>query len=524
MTEQLEFDWTTTTPPKQTLVELWTPDDIFTDLIHRGASVLENFSEDFRLEYKSARLQLRELGDYFSMWSNTQPHGGIICIGVENDRKISGCLQVGTKKIIKLESAGQEFCPDANYDYRRVPATAESGEKNFILVIRIFYHANKLVETISGDAFVRVGNRKHRLTEDEKREIRINKGQIAYEKEAVNLKYPNDFDRDLLKDFCNAYRDKRDLATQHSAEQILALNHLGEIKEGKFAPNLACAWLFASDPRAIVPGCRIRFLRYEGTEERSGSEYNVVKDIYIDGPLPRMIQETENIVASQMRDFTRLGQDGKFYTQPEYPNDVWLEALVNACVHRSYNLKNMNIFVKMFDNRLVVESPGAFPPPVTPENIYDTHNPRNPHLMNALYYLDYVKCAHEGTRRMRDFMKGANLPEPEFTQKEVGFHQVHVTLRNNVEMRKEFVEAGALKILGESIYEDLSSDEKMVINFLAHKEKINVSDANRVLGKDWHTAKVILENLVARNILLRCSKTGKERDPSAHYVFKRKSL
>jgi ATP-dependent DNA helicase RecG len=76
----------------------------------------------------------------------------------------------------------------------------------------------------------------------------------------------------------------------------------------------------------------------------------------------------------------------------------------------------MNIFVKMFDDRLVVESPGAFPPPVTPENIYDTHNPRNPHLMNALFYLDYVKCAHEGTRRMRDMMIGANLPAPEFTQ------------------------------------------------------------------------------------------------------------
>ena len=236
-----------------------------------------------------------------------------------------------------------------------------------------------------------------------------------------------------------------------------------------------------------------------------------------------MIREAEGIVTSQIRDFTRLGSDGKFYTRPEYPSDVWLEALINACVHRSYNLNNMNIFVKMFDNRLVVESPGAFPPPVTPDNIYDTHNPRNPHLMNALFYLDYVKCAHEGTRRMRDFMREANLPEPEFTQKEIGFHQVHVTLRNNVEARKEFVEAGALKILGESVYEDSSSEEKMVINFLAENGKINVSDANRILGRDWQTAKVVLETLAARKIVLRRSKTGKDRDPSAHYVLRQKS-
>jgi ATP-dependent DNA helicase RecG len=68
------------------------------------------------------------------------------------------------------------------------------------------------------------------------------------------------------------------------------------------------------------------------------------------------------ILTSQLRDFTRLGDDGVFYTAPEYPNAAWYEALVNAVVHRSYGLKNMNIFVKMFDDKLVIESPGGLPP------------------------------------------------------------------------------------------------------------------------------------------------------------------
>ena len=71
------------------------------------------------------------------------------------------------------------------------------------------------------------------------------------------------------------------------------------------------------------------------------------------------------MIGSQLREFTRLESDGKFYTASEYPQDAWYEAVVTACVHRSYNLKNMNIFVKMFDDRLVVESPGGFPPLVT---------------------------------------------------------------------------------------------------------------------------------------------------------------
>lgn len=65
----------------------------------------------------------------------------------------------------------------------------------------------------------------------------------------------------------------------------------------------------------------------------------------------------------------------RFYTRPEYPREVWLEAVINACVHRSYNFKYMNIFVKMFDDKFVVESPGGVLPPTTAETIYESHNP-----------------------------------------------------------------------------------------------------------------------------------------------------
>jgi ATP-dependent DNA helicase RecG len=390
------------------------------------------------------------------------------------------------------------------------------------LLIRVFYRPDKLVETVRSDAFVRSGNTKRHLSEEEKREIRINKGQIEHEKEPVNLQYPDDFDDILIRDFCEQYRSKRDLSGTHTRDQILRLNHLGAIRDGRFVPNLACALLFSIDPRAIVPGARIRVMRFEGKEEKTGKDYNVIKDVIIDGPIPVAIQEAETVIANQIRDFTRLGKDGKFYTRPEYPQDAWLEAVVNACVHRSYNLRNMTIFVKMFDDRLVVESPGGFPPPVTPENIYETHNPRNPHLMNALFYSGRVKCAHEGTQRMRNEMLGTELPAPEFSQKEVGTHQVHVVLRNNIEARKEFVEAGALKLIGERAYERLDQQEKLVINFVAEKGHINVSDANRLLMKDWQTAKRMLDGLVSKNILDRTSRTNRPRDPSSRYVLHRR--
>src|SRR5205085_4440220 len=204
------------------------------------------------------------------------------------------------------------------------------------------------------------------------------------------------------------------------------------------------------------------------------------------------------------------------------PKFAWYEAIVNACVHRSYGLKNMNIFVKMFDNRLEIVSPGGFPPPVTPQNIYDMHQPRNPHLMAAMFYLDFVKCANEGTRRIRDTMAASGLPQPEFEQKEINYALVKVTLRNNIALRKVWVDKDATEIVGAAIFNTLTTDERRVINFIAEMGNISVSQAQRLTGlKTWHAAKRLLIGLVKRGILkdVRNPKL-KERDPGARYYLK----
>ena len=342
------------------------------------------------------------------------------------------------------------------------------------------------------------------------------------ELEPCELKYPADFEHEIIRAFTDSFRTSRGLTALQSDEEILVLRHLGVIHRGRFVPNVAAALLFATDPRSVIPGGRVRFLRFEGTEEGSGARFNATKDIWIEGPIPYLIVRTEQIVEAQVRDFTRLGKDGKFFTAPEYPKEAWYETIVNACVHRSYGLKNMSIFVKMFDDRLVVESPGGFPPLVTPQNIFDMHSPRNPHLMDALYYLQFVKCAHEGTRRMRDRMAAMNLPGPEFTQKEenVGHALVRVTLRNNIAHRKVFVDSDAVKLVGEAIFKDLTEHERLVINYLAENHEINVSQTQRLTARTWPMAKRLLSGLVKRGVLFETRRRNLERDPWARFRLK----
>jgi ATP-dependent DNA helicase RecG len=179
----------------------------------------------------------------------------------------------------------------------------------------------------------------------------------------------------------------------------------------------------------------------------------------------------------------------------------------------------MNIFVKMFDNRLVIESPGAFPPFVTPDNIYNSHHPRNPHLMRGMFYLDFVKCHNEGTRRMRDTMQVMNLPVPQFEQKEVatGFMSVRVTLKNNREQREVWIDSDVTRFLPAEVAKSLTQDEIRVLNFVGEHGKINVSECHRLLPhiRTWHSVKKILSRLAEQKVLIHEHRTDIERDPDA---------
>lgn len=496
-----------------------TVDDIFMSL---STMPLAELHEDRRIERKVAGVAPRSLADYFSIFANTAPDGGIILIGVENDGSVAGCGLVNQGHLNDLERAGDNYCPDAGYQCQTVPVVNKNGDPDTILAIRVHYRHDKVVETSQGEAFIRRGESRRKLTDDEKRDLKNSKGQLDLEQEPVSLSFPDDFKTSLVAQFIAGVRSSRSLSDDLTTEEILELRHLGRIRNGAFVPNLACALMFAKDPESVVPGCRIRFFRYDGVIEKTGEEYNVIKDEWIEGTVSELVLNAEKVIRGQLREFSRLGEDNKFYSVPEYPAAAWYEAIVNACVHRSYALKNMNVFVKMFDDRLVIESPGGFPPFVTPDNIYDMHQPRNPHLMDAMFYLKFVQCAHEGTRRIRDYMKKSGLPAPIFAQKEIGGALVQVILKNDINHRKAYVDTDAFNILGEALAKSLDDNERRIVNFIAENRTINVTQTVNLINRRWQACKKILTALVERGILDHFHSKSIERDAFQYYTLRKK--
>lgn len=498
---------------------LLSPEDIYE---RADETLLLRLEEDRRIERKPATIHAEELGQYFSMWANTSG-GGLIVLG-QKDKKhgggFYGCSSLDDDALNGAEKKGHFHCPDANFKSKRVQVSNEHGAIDFIILLHIDYHERRVVRTTSGKAYARVGDEKITLNQEQIHQLEVEKGQIDLEQEPAKLEYPADFRLDLIQQYVENLIEEKGLTSSHSYVQILSQTRLGKLKEGTFHPNIACALLFAKDPLTIIPGCKIHILRFAGETEKAGKEYNVVKQFLIEACIPELISDSAKQIRSQLREFSPLHNDGRFYTAPEYPEDAWHEAIVNACVHRSYALKNMVTFIKIFDDKLVVESPGGFPPTVTPENIYETSSPRNPHLFAALRYLRFVKCHGEGTMRMLDTMTKSDLPKPEFTEAQAasGFNQFRVTLRNNLKLRRLWIDSEALRVLGPK-WESLQKNELRIMNFVAEHGSINVTQTMRLIlaPRKWQSVKKVLDGMVQKGLLVRHH--SRERDSRAVYAL-----
>src|SRR5687767_13324400 len=127
--------------------------------------------EDRRFECKPSGIHALTLAEYFSMWANTQPDGGILVIGLEDDFSVSGCRKRSSDEINRLESTRIQYCPDSRCESKRIAAINDfDGQPDYLLLFRVFYRQDKVVRTTGGDAFWRVADKRKRLSEEEIRE------------------------------------------------------------------------------------------------------------------------------------------------------------------------------------------------------------------------------------------------------------------------------------------------------------------------------------------------------------------
>ena len=220
-TDQLEFAW-----PKP--VYVLSVGEIYDTL---DPDRIKELGEDSRFERKPAGIHPSALAEYLSMFANTKPDGGIVAVGIEDGGALSGCRSLSRSEINNLERCGDTHCVDSRYEVKKLPVKDVTGDDNFVLIFRVYYREDKVVVTNSGKAFHRRGESKTKLTPEAIRELQLDKGEVDLELEPCKtLRYPEDFDLDLVDQYASEFIKSRELKNVTSREEILVLRHLGITK------------------------------------------------------------------------------------------------------------------------------------------------------------------------------------------------------------------------------------------------------------------------------------------------------
>ena len=350
--------------------------------------------EDQTFDCKSIQIDPKALAITIVAFANAD--GGDIAIGVsDKTRKIEGVDQ-HTEKLNELLRVPLDFCnPSVSIISDLLPCTDKDGNDNHILLMYI-PASSELHTNQADEAYMRVGDKSRKLSFEERIQLMYDKGERYYEDTTVYGATVDDIDIAAVERYTEL------IGYTKSAKQYLQENNgfITTNAKGEEQVSVACILLFGKYPQKFFPRGRTRFIRYKGTEERVGTEMNVIKDVTFEGTILDQVKATIVYLETQVEEHTFLGQHGQFVTNRDYPKFVIQEMVVNACCHRAYNIKGTEIQIKMFDNRLVFESPGRLPGTVKPSNIRHTHFSRNPQIAQFLKAYDFVKEFGEGVDRM----------------------------------------------------------------------------------------------------------------------------
>ncbi len=369
--------------------------------------------------------------------------GGYILVGIEDSKKAAGRDRLyGIEE--KPECQGEierEFvskvtpplkAPTCRVAIGRWPCILRTGDSGHVLFISI-PKSNVVHSIIDGGTYARFHGQNRQLPADEITALSLRRGA----KSAVDA--PVDISVDLLNtDQWRLYADARQL----SRKLPDAMKHLGLLREdtesGRWLPTMAAVLLFADHPGGLLQKkCAVRVFHYKGHQIEHGAKPNLVhKPVTVDGPVLKQIRDATVTIVGELTSGVQISAEGHKYAQ-KYPLRVIQEAITNAVLHRDYRLSR-DVHIRVFTNRIEIESPGVLPGAITTENIPQMGSfPRNRSLVDHLREFPEPPNldAGEGVKMMFETMKQEGFYPPMYQEDSSSTSErVVVTLSNEARL------------------------------------------------------------------------------------------
>ncbi|MFO1033972.1 MAG: ATP-binding protein [Hyphomicrobiales bacterium] len=261
-----------------------------------------------------------------------------------------------------------------------------------------------------------------------------------------------------------------------NAEPEVWLNKQRLIRDG--APTVAGELLFADEPQIVLPKANVKIYRYKTSNQEGSRDTLAFDPISVEGPVCSLIASAVAKTIQITESIPVLGESG--LEKIVYPVEAIHETITNAVLHRDYS-SNDDVHVRIFDNRIEIQSPGRLPAHITVENILSERFARNPALVRFANKFPNApnKDVGEGLNTTFEKMRGLKLKDPTIVERD---GCVIVTL----------------------LHEKLASYEDIIVGYLNKFGRINNSKAREICREgSENKMKRIFEGMMASNLIRR---------------------
>ncbi len=436
-----------------------------TTLSEKEITELFDISENHFNDFKAKEIAGKKLSKAVSAFSNAS--GGDIYVGIREERVSKIKHWEGFADVEEANSAIQVLDSINNIDgYHEIEFLLHPVLHTYILKISVF-KTQAIVYATDGIAYVRKGAQSLPADTPEKlRRLELDKGITSYENEPVA---ESEIEDATHSDIFNLFSD----AVVPAVEPEHWLKKQRLIHDDKL--TVAGELLFSDEPQTCLPKrSSIKIFRYK-TIGQADRDTLAEDPLTIEGCAYNQIYNAVKVVKEIIESMKRLGET---FESVEYPEETLHEIITNAVLHRDYSIAT-DIQIRIFDNRVEVESPGKLPGHVTTENILETQAARNPKLVRLINKFPKApnKDVGEGLNTAFEAMTKLRLKAPEIVQNDMS---VTVYIK----------------------HERLASPEEMVTKYLDSHEEITNSQGRALTGiKSENTMKRIFWKLRDKDII-----------------------
>lgn len=240
---------------------------------------------------------------------------------------------------------------------------------------------------------------------------------------------------------------------------------------------------------------RLYCTRWDGKDKS-----DAINDAEFTGNVLMLLREAMNFVKSNTKKGWEKLPNGR-KNKPEYAERAVLEAMVNHFIHRDYTVMGGEVHLDIYDDRLVVTSPGGMYNGLLIQNldIADVSSERrNPILANVMAQLDYMEKRGSGLTRICNETKALEGYKDELKPK---FSSSPAQFQTIIYASVDSVNVG--DFVGDVSETELTERQRKIIDLIKESPSMTAKQMSETLSVSRRTVERDLAVMRERGVIKR---------------------